>query len=421
MRDASRPWFAGVDWASSKHDVSLTDDSGKVVDRRTFEHSGDGLAQMADWLLHESGAAAADIHVAIETPYGPVVETLLDRGFKVHSINPKQLDRFRDRFTVAGAKDDRRDADVLGSSLRTDPKAFRALEPADPAIVELREWTRMADERMRDLRRYMGRLREQLQRYFPAFLALGGEDDASWKMALLELAPTPAEAAALPRAKLARLIKAHRVRCHDADAMRAILKAPAPKVSAATVAAARAHVLALLKPARLAAEQHKEAVAMLDKLTSALAEPEESEPENPGGQTVQRDAAILLSSPGLGRITLATLLTEAPQAVRERDYHALRCLAGVAPVTRQSGKHRSVTRRHACNRRLRNALFYWAWSAVMKDDRCRARYEALRARGKSWGCALRNIADRLLYVTCAMLRDGTLYDANKGAEATKTA
>ena len=269
--------------------------------------------------------------------------------------------------------------------------------------------------------RYLPWLREQLQRYFPAFLALGGEDDASWKMALLELAPTPAEAASLPRAKLARLIKAHRVRCHDADAMRAILKAPAPKVSAATVAAARAHVLALLKAARLAAEQHKEAVAMLDKLTSALAAPEESEPESPGGQTVQRDAAILLSSPGLGRMTCATLLTEAPQAVRERDYHALRCLAGVAPVTRQSGKHRSVTRRYACDRRLRNALFYWARSAVVEDDRCRARYEALRARGKSWGCALRNIADRLLYVTCAMLRDGTLYDANKGAQAIKTA
>ena len=120
-------------------------------------------------------------------------------------------------------------------------------------------------------------------------------------------------------------------------------------------------------------------------------------------------------------MTCATLLTEAPQAVRERDYHALRCLAGVAPVTRQSGKHRSVTRRYACNRRLRNALFYWARSAVVEDDRCRARYEALRARGKSWGCALRNIADRLLYVTCAMLRDGTLYDANKGAQAIKTA
>jgi len=48
--------------------------------------------------------------VAIEVPHGPVVDALIDRGFVVYAINPKQLDRLRDRFSVAGAKDDRRDA-----------------------------------------------------------------------------------------------------------------------------------------------------------------------------------------------------------------------------------------------------------------------------------------------------------------------
>jgi len=415
MTDASRQWFAGVDWASSKHDVTLTDDSGKIIGRRIFEHSGDGLTQMADWLLRESGAMPADIQVAIETPHGPVVETLLERGFSVYSINPKQLDRFRDRFTVAGAKDDRRDADVLASSLRTDAKAFRAVVPADPEIVELREWSRMAEAHGQDLRRYMSRLRDQLVRYFPAFLALKGDDDAAWKLTLLELAPTPAMARSLPRAKVARLIKAHRVRCHDADELLAILRAPAPAVSDATLAAAKAHVLSLLKSIRLAAEQLKEANATLDKLTDALAEPEESE----SGQTKQRDAAILRSSPGMGRTILATLLAETPQAVRERDYHALRCHGGAAPVTRQSGKRRYVVRRLACNRRLRNALYHWARNAIKNDARYRAKYEALRARGHSWGRALRSIADHLLYVTCAMLKAGTLYDPHHATEAIK--
>jgi len=417
MTNTNRRWFVGVDWASSKHDVTLTDDGGKIIGRRIFAHSGDGLRQMADWLVCESGALAGDIHVAIETPHGAVVEVLLERGFNVYSINPKQLDRFRDRFTVAGAKDDRRDADVLASSLRTDAQAFRALMPADPAIVELREWSRMAEAHGQDLRRYMNRLRDQLQRYFPAFLALGGEDDAAWKLALLELAPAPAMAHSLPRAKVARLIEAHHVRCHDADAVLAILRAPAPTVSQATIAAASAHVRTLLKSIRLAVEQSKEANAMLDRLTKALAEPEESAP----GQTVQRDAAILRSSPGIGRIILATLLAEAPQAVRERDYHALRCNGGIAPVTRQSGKRRYVVRRLACNRRLRNALYHWARNAIQKDARIRARYEALRARGQSWARTLRAIADHLLYIACAMLRSGTLYDKNHGSEAIKSA
>jgi hypothetical protein len=59
-------------------------------------------------------AAPTAIAVAIEVPHGPIVEAPLERGFQVYAINPKQLERFRDRFTVAGAKDDRRDAHVLG-------------------------------------------------------------------------------------------------------------------------------------------------------------------------------------------------------------------------------------------------------------------------------------------------------------------
>ena len=81
--------------------------------------------------------------MAVETPSGPVVESLLKHDFAVHSINPKQLDRFRDRLSPAGGKDDRRDARVLASALRTDPHCLRRLEPTDPAIVELREWSRL--------------------------------------------------------------------------------------------------------------------------------------------------------------------------------------------------------------------------------------------------------------------------------------
>ena len=172
--------------------------------------------------------------------------------------------------------------------------------------------------------------------------------------------------------------------------------------------------MALLKSIRLAALQLKEAKAELGRITDTLCEPEESEP----GQMKQRDAAILHSSPGMGRIILATLLAEAPQAVRERDYHALRSHGGIAPVTRQSGKHRYVVRRRACNRRLQNVLYHWARIAIQKDARCRARYEALRARGHSWARALRSLADHLLYVACAMLKAGTLYDPD---HAVKTA
>jgi len=97
-------WLVGIDWATQKHHVCLLDLSGRVVGEREFSHEGTGLSDLCAWLLEQTKAAPAQIAVAIETSHGPVVEMLLERGFRAYALNPKQLDRFRDRFTVAGAK-----------------------------------------------------------------------------------------------------------------------------------------------------------------------------------------------------------------------------------------------------------------------------------------------------------------------------
>jgi transposase len=123
----------------------------------------------------------------------------------------------------------------------------------------------------------------------------------------------------------------------------------------------------------------------------------------------QSEATIIQTMPGIGVIVAATLLGEAAGPLRERDYPALRALAGVAPVTRRSGKKSVVVMRTACHPRVRNALYHWSRVAVQNDPLAKARYAALRARGKSHGHALRAVADRLLGVLCAMLRDRSPY------------
>src|SRR5262249_38281233 len=93
-----RRWFVGVDWGSQEHVASLCDGQGEKIGERKFCHGGTGLVEMIGWLLKTSGGEPGEIHVAIETPHGPIVEGLLERDFNVYSINPKQLDRFHDRF-----------------------------------------------------------------------------------------------------------------------------------------------------------------------------------------------------------------------------------------------------------------------------------------------------------------------------------
>ena len=146
---------------------------------------------MCDWLVTTSGEEPPTVAVAIEAPHGPVVEILLDRRFQVDAVNPKQLDRFRDQFTVAGAKDDRRDAYVLADALRTDRHCFRRLTVEDPVVIELREWSRMAEDLQQERNRLANRVREQLWRYYPQALELGDDLAADWFLDLWGLAPTP--------------------------------------------------------------------------------------------------------------------------------------------------------------------------------------------------------------------------------------
>jgi transposase len=405
MTDDIRYWV-GIDWASEKHRVCLLDGSGRCVGEREVAHSGAGLAEMRDWLLEQSGVDAAQIAVAIETPHGPVVEALLERGFAVYAINPKQLDRFRDRFTVAGAKDDGRDALVLGDSLRTDSHAFRRLAIDDPIVVELREWSRMADDLQEERNRLANRVRQQLWRYYPQALALSDDVAAEWFLALWHQVPTPAKAAKVREATIERILKAHRIRRMDATEVLRLLRQKPLSVAAGTTAAATAHIRTVAARIRLVNQQLAAARRRLDELCAML-EAKESEP---GQASEQRDVAILRSLPGIGRIILATLLAEAWQPLRRRDYHALRTLSGVAPVTRRSGKRCIVVRRLACNKRLEEALYHWARVATQHDPLSRQRYAELRRRGHSHGRALRSVSDRLLAVACTLLERQVFFD-----------
>jgi transposase len=417
-------FYAGVDWASEKHDVWLTDGTGKRLGYKIFPHSGEGLSQMCAWLMATAKAEAGEIAVGIEVPHGPVVETLLERGFAVYAINPKQLDRFRDRFTMSGAKDDSRDAETVASSLRTDTRAFRKLALADPLVIELREWSRITEDLTAERTRLANRMREQLWRYYPQMLQVESDVAAPWLLDLWEAVPTPEKAAKVRESTIAKLLKANRIRKIGAAEVLAGLRAEPVRVAPGATEAAVAHVRLAVARLRLIASQLEHAKAELDRLLGLLAEPSpsastEATPETaPGQKAGQRDAVILNSLPGVGRITLAALLAEGWDAVQRRDYAALRALCGVAPVTKRSGKQRVVIRRHACHPRLGNALYHWARVASQCDPVCKAKYEALRQRGHSHGRALRSVADRLLNITCSMLRSRTLYNPVFASEKT---
>jgi len=415
--------FAFIDWASKKHQLCLFAADGRIRGERTFEHSGAGLAELCQWLRDKSGAAPARIAVGLEVSDGPVVETLLEQGFAAFHLNPKQLDRFRDRYSPAGAKDDRRDARVGAHALLTDRAAFRRLAPPDPLTIQLRAASRLVQQLTAERNALTNRLRDQLWRYYKQALDLCDELAADWFLAFWLLAPTPAEAAKLRVGTLARFFKRHGVRRCTPEEAQAILRRPALTVAPGTAEAAvdscRSLVTRLQLLNRELKRVRRQRDAFVAQLAKAAAPPAAAQAA--AAEPTLDDVTIIDSAPAAGDGLLAALLAEAPEAVARHDRHALRTLSGVAPVTRQSGKLTLVHRRLACNPHLRLAVFHWARVAAQIDDRWRQRYAALRARGKSHGCALRIIADALFRILCAMLKNRTLYDPARFAPKSATA
>lgn len=398
--------FVGVDWGSENHHVCVLAADRAVLLDRAFAHTGQALHDMVDAVLE--GSEPSRVAVAIETPRGPVVETLLERGVAVFAINPKQLDRFRDRHTTAGAKDDRRDALVLADSLRTDAAAFHEVKASSALYVQLRELSRLHEELITERVACGNRLVEQLRRYYPQPLSLDSVGNSPWLWAVLELAPTPAAAKRTSLAKFGSILKAHRIRRHSPELVKSTLTTRPLSVGAGVAEAAEVRVRSLIARLRLVHDELRNCERRVDELFEALA--------HEAAAGVPSDAQIVRSIPGVGPVVGATLLVEAEASIRERDYRTLRALAGVAPVTRatgkRSGKHAAVNMRRACNKRLRNAVHYWIHSAIGKDPKVKARYAAQRARGHSHGRAIRGVGDRMLGVLIAMLQKGTLYQVS---------
>ena len=404
MNNLESLFFAGVDWGKTFHQVCVIDNEGSVVGEKSFRHTGTGLFEMARWIQKVSGSDSCDMAVAIEVNHGPVVESLCEQGFMVYSINPKQLDRFRDRFCVSGAKDDRKDALVLASALHTDRKRFRRVEPQNPDVIVLRELTRTREELLRERTRLVNRLRVLLWRYYPQFEELLGNTVRPWHLELWELVPCPRAAKGKRASTVQKILKRNRVRRIDAPGVLKILRAEEVNVSDATVGSCVFHIRSVVERLKVADRQLKEIKDSIDKVIETMNEKLKAEGEGP------TDIEILRSIPGVGTVVLATLIAEAWSLVRRRDFEAIRCLGGVAPVTRQSGRTKLVVRRRAVCRSLSAAFHVLGGVAVINDPVSKAKYEELREKGHGYCRSVRTVCDRLLFVARVILEKGELFD-----------
>ena len=182
-------YYVGVDWADEEYYVYITDDSGQKLDSFSIEHSEKGMNKLQD-RIYRFSRKLDNILFSIETDKGLVVSTLMDWGYTVYSINPKSVDRYRDRYKSSGVKSDEFDACVLANILRTDRSRFQPILPDSDLARELKVLTRDRDKLVGDRTRLSNRLAAILKAYYPAAFELFSDVAQPITLSFLRKYPT---------------------------------------------------------------------------------------------------------------------------------------------------------------------------------------------------------------------------------------
>jgi transposase len=389
--------FVGDDWAEAHHDVCVLDEQGARLAKRRVPDGLVGIRQLHA-LLAEHASDPGEVVIGIESDRGLWVAALLEAGYAVYAMNPLAVSRYRDRHAVSGAKSDPGDAHVLADLVRTDRHRHRPVA-ADSTLAEAVKVLARAHQGLVWARqRQVNQLRSTLREFYPQALAVfSGELAERDALAVLARAPSPAEGRLLPLSALrSTLRRAGRQRNLDSKA-RQIQAALRSEQLAATPAITRAFASSVRASVAVAQELSRQ----IDELERELAEAFMRHP----------DAEIMRSLPGLGLVLGARVLAEFGDSPnRYKDAKGRRCYAGTAPITRASGTRRVVLARVARNRRLADACYLWAFSAINSSAGARALYDRQRDRGATHHQALRALANRLVGILDSCLKHHTPYD-----------
>ena len=388
--------FLGIDWAEAHHDVCQLDEQGKLLGKRRVVDGLEGVRQLHE-LVAEQVPEPEQVVVGIETDRGLLVQSLVATGYQVYAINPLAVSRYRERHSTSGAKSDPADAKLLADLVRTDRHNHRPLSVDSELAEAVKVLARTHQNLIWSRQRQLNQLRSLLREFYPAALeAFAGDLASADAIAILERAPTPHQGRSVSQGQLvSALRKAGRERnlVVKAAQIQACLRRPQLEAAARLTQAYGRSVTALV---RLVRQLNQELVSLEQELSASF--------------ELHPNAEIYLSLPGLGKVLGARVMAEfGDDRTRFQNPKARKNFAGTSPITKASGKHKAVLRRFACNHRLLDACYFWAFASLRRSPGAKDYYRRLRARRQSHKQALRALANRLVGILDGCLRHRQLY------------
>jgi len=409
--------FIGIDKEDFQLVAHMADEKGDALEHFRVKKNPKGLNELlSSACLHEENPD--EIICGIEGKSGLVVDFLLQHNITVIPVPPKLVDEFRNALFPSGAKDDDRDSEAICHIVRTLRTSLRPLILDVPLTRELKLLSRQRKALVATKVAIQNQLRSQLLDYYPSVLNVFGDLDTSVALAFLTDYPSPFEARALSKDEFSAFLKRnHYTHPSRAEEMYAALVAPARNEverrsgfsllpDSVTLRVCSQMVSALVEQLKLVRQQIKE---LEGKLASLIKE--------------HSSFAIISSLPSVDVILIARLIGEIGDIEKYRNADALQGQAGTCPVTKRSGKRKSVIFRRGCCKPLRDTLYQFTFCTLKKVKWVREKYDSMKAEGKSLGAkrrggaafhsrAIRQLSDQWAEIIFAMLKKGQQYNEN---------
>jgi transposase len=390
-------FFTGIDWAAETHAVCVLNAGGKIAAEFVIEHSADGIAMLIRRLAKHG--VAGMMPVAIERPDGRLVDLLLEAGHPVVPVKPNAIKTWRDGEVLSGAKSDAGDAAVIAEYLRLRAHKLKAATPYSDQTKALRAIVRARGDLVEMRVAATNQLSALLDAHWPGARVIFADVESPVSLEFLTRYPTPAAAAHLGEKRMTAFCVKHGYcgRRTAAQLLARLRHAPAGATGEALTEGLRDAVLA--------------AVGVLTALNASVKNLDRSAAAHLGEHP---DGAIFTSLPRSGQVNAAQVLAEWGDARPAYEHpDSVAALAGVTPVTNQSGKHRGVHFRWACNKRFRTAITTFADNSRHASPWAAKIYNDARASGKDHPHAVRILARAWIRVIWRCWIDGVPYNPAK--------
>lgn len=394
VHDLSPARFVGIDWAAEEHAVCVLDPAGEVVRSFGVAHSHIGFELLAKKLA--ALGPADELAVTIERPGGRLVDALLEAGHPVVAVSPNAIKAWRESEVASGAKSDAGDAEVIAEYLRLRQHRLVVMEPFSDETRALRAAVRARDDLVAQRVAAHNQLDACLDAFWPGAKAIFADVTSEIALAFLARYPTPGSARALGDKRLAAFLTKHGYsgRRSAAELLRRLRAAPQGIAEGSEAEARRDAVLAYVRVIRALNGAIKD-------LTRSVAAHLGEHPDN----------EIFTSLPRSGQVNAAQMLAEWGDCREAYDGPEAVCaLAGLAPVTKRSGKHEAVHFRWACNTRFRVAVTTFADNSRHASPWAAEIYRRAVARGCDHPHAVRVLARAWVRVIYRCWVDGRPYD-----------